>query len=111
MSAIIMVPFGILFSAGAQLLIKKSAVFDFLTPPWILWIGAGLVSYGVSFVLYSFILKSLPISRVSPVMAVGVMIVVVLGGMFWGETLHFRQIAGILMGIGAILLLLIPGNA
>jgi len=106
-----MVPFGILFSAGAQLLIKKSAAFDVLSMPWILWMGAGLASYGVSFVLYSLILKSLPVSRVSPVMAIGVMIVVIFGGLFWGETIHLRQLAGILLGLAAILLLLAPGSA
>ncbi len=97
----------VIFSAAAQLLVKAAAKFDIKTPNWLLFIGFSLVAYVVAFVLYSFTVRSFPISIASPINTIGVMLVVViLAALLFGEVITLKQIVGIGFGLAAIVLLL-----
>lgn len=106
----IMIIFGVFFSAGAQLLVKRAATYSVFSLPWAILIGSGMISYGVSFVLYSFILKTLPVSHVAPVMAISVMVLVVVCGILWGEPFIWQQACGVIFAIIAVVLLLAYGG-
>jgi drug/metabolite transporter (DMT)-like permease len=71
---------GIMLSALAQILLKYASGHKTFSSCWITYIGVSLVSYGLAFCLYAIILKYFPISRISPVMTVGVVVLVVF---FW----------------------------
>ena len=62
--------------------------------------------YGASFLAYSFLLRKEDLSRLSPIMASAVALIVVLAGMvFFGEQLTPRRGIGIALGIAAIAML------
>ena len=102
----IFIPFGILASATAQMFMKKASglsIKDFL---FYIYFGSAGLSYVFSFVLYTLVLKYFPISKISPVMTLGTMIIVILLGIFmFQENLTFKQIIGITFGAIAIILI------
>ena len=103
----ILIAVGLSCSAGAQVLQKINSNYAFPSPPWLASIGAAALLYGVSFLLYPLILKREALSRVGPAMTFGVSILVVLAGLvFFGERFSLRQGLGILLGAGAMFLLL-----
>lgn len=97
---------GVFFSAAAQICLKKATSITLLTVWWSGAIALSLLCYGLSFVLYYFSLKYLPISKVSPVMTVGVVILTVIFGVFSGETLALRHVIGLCIGAVSILLVM-----
>lgn len=106
MNSVLSVVIGVLTSAGAQLLIKRASAHALLSPGWIGWMAASGLSYAASFVVYSLVLRRFPISVIGPVMTIAVMCTVVLAGVMMGETLGLRQYAGILLGVGAVVIIL-----
>lgn len=97
---------GILFSALAQVLIKKASDFGMATLNWFLYMGLSGMSYCISFILYAMILKRFPISKISPVMTIGVMILVVVVGLAMGESMERKQLLGLLIGLISIYFML-----
>lgn len=97
---------GIISSVTAQFLLKKASVFSFKeTAFFIYFIFAGL-AYVVSFGLYTIVLKYFPISKASPIMTLGTMAMVILLGVFvFHEIITIKQIAGIILGVAAIILI------
>ena len=57
LSPTLLIVIGILTTAVAQVLLKKAAAFEIRTSSWIVWMGLSALSYAVSFVAYSRILK------------------------------------------------------
>jgi drug/metabolite transporter (DMT)-like permease len=100
------VALGIFLSAAAQVCLKKATSFKMWSATWNGTIGLSLFCYSLSFVLYYLALRSLPISKVSPVMTVGVVVLTVSFGIFSGETLLLRNIVGLFVGICSILLIM-----
>jgi drug/metabolite transporter (DMT)-like permease len=98
---------GIVFSAGAQIFMKIATGHEILRFPWLILISGSIMSYALAFSMYYVALKYFPISRVSPAMTVGVVILVVLFGLFSGEILTPKQLTGILFGIIAIFLIIL----
>ena len=98
---------GILCSALAQVCMKQATHQDLFRMPWLGFIGLSGFSYLSSFVLYYMALKYFPISRVSPIMTIGVLVLVVSFGVFSGEVLSTRQSLGIAGGVLSILLILL----
>jgi small multidrug resistance pump len=97
---------GIFFSALAQIILKKSSYFDARTFMWCWYIFLSLLSYFFAFITYSFVFKFLPISKASPLMTIGVMVLVVIAGvLIWNETISRTQFAGIFLGAISIYLL------
>jgi multidrug transporter EmrE-like cation transporter len=97
---------GIAFSALAQIALKYSARFDAWGGRWFVATAAGAALYGASFLAYSFLLRKEDVSRVSPIMASAVALIVVTAGIFlFGEALTLRRGIGIVLGLAAIALL------
>jgi len=86
---------GIAFSALAQILAKMASGQITLSGRWMFFFGVATGCYGVAFILYVFILRLFPISRVSPAMTVAVAVIVVAFGMVIGEKLAFSQWVGL----------------
>lgn len=104
----ILVAVGIISSALAQIMLKKSSEFEFFKKPsFFLYFILGGLFYVLSFGIYAYALKMFSLSKISPVMTIGTMLLVVLAGiLFFRESLALRQIIGVLMGIVAVLLIM-----
>ncbi len=96
---------GILLSAAAQISLKIAAMNQLRDFRWLTFILCSIIFYALAFFLYSQILKHFPISIIAPVMTIGTVIFVIVGGMVMGETLTTRQISGLVFGVVSILLL------
>ena len=105
MKIIMLVLLGIASSSAAQLLLKKAGQVGLRTLEGSFWIGVSGLNYLLAFVLYAILLKTIPISRLSPLMTVAVMLTVVAGGVLWGEVLTMRLAIGIALGLVAIVFL------
>jgi len=102
----LLIPAGIIFSMLAQVILKKTTDFNYKQFSFFIYFFFAGFSYLISFVLYSIILKYFPISRISPVMTLGTMILVIIAGLFiFNESISLKQIIGIGLGIAAIFLL------
>lgn len=97
---------GILFSTIAQVMIKKSSLHELNETIYFLYLGMAGLSYVFSFVSYAFIMKFFPLSKISPVMTIGTMILVVCSGVILlNETISIRQSLGLMLGIISIILI------
>lgn len=97
---------GIAFSALAQIALKYSARFEAWGGYWLAFTAAATVMYGASFLAYSFLLRKEDLSKLSPLMASAVALIVVTAGMIlFGEQMTPRRGIGIVLGIAAIALL------
>lgn len=97
---------GIIPSALAQIMLKKSTAFMMRSVEWYAFIGISILLYGLAFVLYAIVMRYFPISKASPIMTVGVMLVVVAFGLCSGEEFQLRNIIGLLLGLMSIFLIL-----
>ena len=104
-SPAILVLLGILATALAQVLLKKASDFEIRTTAWIALMGFSALSYAVSFVMYSRILKFYPLNKVYPVMTVAQIMLVTLYGLAIGEIVNGRHALGLLCGALAIYLI------
>ena len=53
-----------------------------------------------------YLLRQFPISKIYPVMTVVVILIITVYGFLIGETINLRHVIGIILGIGAVYLLL-----
>lgn len=97
---------GVLFSALAQILLKRATPFAYGQIEWVLYILASLSCYGISFAAYYLALQRYPISQVGPTMSIGVILIIVIYGISTGEIIDVKQALGILLGAAAIFLIL-----
>lgn len=88
---------GIIASAFAQILLKISAnkSDDSVKMYLNYYVVGGIFSYGISFLLYIYILKKFPLSSISPVMVGGTTALVVMAAYFMGESITFSKLFGI----------------
>ena len=93
----LLVILGIIASALAQILLKISAnrTDDTVNMYLNYYILGGVFSYGISFLLYIYILKKFPLSSISPVMVGGTTALVIVAAYFMGETITFYKLFGI----------------
>lgn len=108
MSKIILVLLGILTSALAQIMLKKSSSFQFLKEfNFFLYFILGGLFYIFSFGIYAYILRIFNLSKISPIMTIGTMLgVIVAGVILFREELTLKQILGILIGFISIMLII-----
>ena len=97
---------GIVFSSLAQILLKRATFLEAKETYWLLSVGASSFCYLISFAAYYLALRQFSISKISPVMTVGVVLIVVAYGYWMGESITARQSLGVLFGIIAIILIL-----
>ena len=108
MLKLVLVFLGIVTSALAQVMLKKSTGFTFLKELdfFIFFILGGLF-YLFSFGIYAYVLKIYSISKISPVMTIGTMLFVVLAGiLFFRESISTKQIVGIILGMASVILMM-----
>ncbi|NCA93571.1 MAG: hypothetical protein EOM84_00155 [Sphingobacteriia bacterium] len=99
---------GIAMSALAQVMLKKSGEFEFFKEfNFLLFFFLGGFFYVISFGIYAYILKIFSISKISPVMTIGTMLLVVIAGNFlFKESITAMQIIGVALGIISIMLII-----
>lgn len=97
---------GIMLSALAQVSLKYASGHKTFSLFWITYVGVSLISYGAAFGLYAIILRYFPISRISPVMTVGVVVLVVFFGIHFGEPFGVKQAIGLVFALVSLFLLL-----
>lgn len=107
MLAYILVVLGIITSALAQIMLKKSGQFAFFKEfDFFLFFILGGLFYVVSFGIYAYVLKIFNLSKISPIMTIGVMLIVVItGALFFKETISIKQSLGIFLGLASIILI------
>jgi len=106
MNLVLMAVSGVGCSAAAQVVMKFSSRYEPWTARWILSLGLAALLYGGSFLLYAFILRRAPLSKLGPLMTIAVSILVVLAGwLLFGERLNPRQLMGVALGGASIILL------
>lgn len=107
MNVYLMMCAGVLLNVLAQLIIKKGAAYDTLSCEWNGYMGSSIFLYGLSFLVYSYVLKKMALNVAAPVMSVATLVcVVLLSFLFFKEELSIRQISGLFLGAIAVLLLL-----
>lgn len=96
----------VIASVLAQTAIKLSSGQPVLGPRWIGFMGAGAILYAGSFFAYAYLLRSFELSRLGPVMAAAVAVLVAAAGVaFFGEPFTLRKAAGIACAAAALVLL------
>ncbi|MFH0976567.1 MAG: EamA family transporter [Spirochaetota bacterium] len=102
-----LIVFGIIFSATAQVMIKKSSFWGIKDFSFYLFFSLAGICYILSFGLYAYILKYFALSKISPIMTIGTMILVIGSSiLLFKETITLKQSIGIFLGIFSIYLLL-----
>lgn len=97
---------GVVVNVLAQLCIKKSTMYDFLSTKWLLIMTTAIIFYAISFLIYSFILREAPLNIISPLMSIaGMLLIVIASSIIFVEPLSFRQITGMVLGMISIILL------
>jgi len=97
---------GILCSSLAQICMKRAALFEGQQFIWLSFLIGSLGCYLFSFICYYFALKYFPISKISPLMTIGVVLIVVFYGMWSGETVGLKNVLGIILGTISIYFIL-----
>lgn len=101
-----LIPIAVSFSAAAQIILKKSAGYENWTGHWFLFLAISCSLYGVSFFAYMYLLRTLPISRIYPILTILVISIITVYGVLIGEGITVKQVLGIAFGIGSVYLLL-----
>jgi drug/metabolite transporter (DMT)-like permease len=97
----------ILSAVLAQILIKKASYFQFAEKKWLFLICLSILLYIITFFTQTIVVRIFPISKILPVSAIAIMILIFISGIvFFGETVNFKQILGIVLGILSIILIL-----
>lgn len=97
---------GVVVNVLAQLCVKKSTMYDFLSNKWLIMMSIAIVLYGISFLIYSFILRDAPLNIISPVMSIsGMLLIVMTSSIIFVEPVSFRQFVGLVLGMISIILL------
>ena len=113
MITFLLVVFGIVSNAAASVLIKyammperKVSISDPLSIILNIPLWAGLLLYGIAFVLYALTLQRLPLNVTHPVLTCGaISMVAVLSVILFGESFTTTKIIGVvLVAIGVILI-------
>lgn len=102
---VLLIFFSILCSAAAQVALRQAGGYAHFHKAWFVWFALSALAYGLSFLMYAVLLRWYPISQISPLLTVGVMLVVVCTGIVLGETLAVRQWLGVLLGVASIILI------
>jgi uncharacterized membrane protein len=106
MPKLLLVLITVFATAFAQILLKKASYHDVRTSPWLVYMGISAVSYGVSFILYSRILKYYPLNKIYPATTVAQIIIITLYGLWIGEVISGRHSLGLLFGMFSIYLIM-----
>ena len=96
---------GIVFSSLAQVCVKRAISYEGNWVWWVFYMGSSGLSYLIAFTAYYLALRYFAISKIAPVMTIGVIIAVVGYGMWAGESITLKHAIGIVVGLLAIILI------
>jgi multidrug transporter EmrE-like cation transporter len=114
---VFMVLLSVLLSAGSQVLLKlgmtsppiRSAMAMHAAPLQLLltiasspWVLCGLFCFGLSAVVWLFVLARIPLSAAYPFVALGIVVTVLAGHFLFGEPVPALRIAGVAMILAGI---------
>lgn len=97
---------GISCSSLAQICIKQATNLAEKEFVWAIYLLSSILFYGLSFIAYYLALKEFPISRIAPIMTIGVVMIIVCYGFLTGETIYTKQLIGLAFGAVSIFLIL-----
>ena len=106
MTHIWLVLIAVFATSFAQVLLKRSSLYDVSSLDWLFIMGLSAIAYALSFILYSRILQYFPLNKIYPAMTVGQIILVTLYGIWIGEFIGFRHSLGLVLGLFSIYLIL-----
>jgi drug/metabolite transporter (DMT)-like permease len=101
------IPIGAMLSAAAQIMLKKSSLFVNWSRGWVLFLLLSCTLYGFSLLVYLYLLRHYPLSKIYPVTTLIVILIITVYGFTIGERILIRHLIGLGLGIGAIYLLLV----
>lgn len=101
-----LIPVSALISAFAQILLKKSSLFENWSRQWIVFLALSAIVYAVSLFLYLYLLRMHPISKIYPVLTVLVILIITVYGFLTGEHISLQHLAGLALGAVSIYLML-----
>jgi len=90
----------------AQILLKKGS--NQFAPEQLLhnyWLFAGLALYGISFLLYIFMLRFEKVTILYPIISLSYIWVMMLAAIFLAEPITFKKMVGSLIIIGGVMLI------
>lgn len=97
---------GILAGIGGQILLKQGAdAPDFISQVFRPSTLCGLALYGSAAFLYIIALRKIPVSVAFPSVSLSYAIVAVLGHFLFGEPFGLKQIGGIVLIVGGVVLI------
>jgi drug/metabolite transporter (DMT)-like permease len=102
----LLVPFGAIVSAGAQIMLKKTSQFDNWSRGWLFFLIISCGLYGISLFVYLFLLRLHPISKIYPTLTILVIVIITAYGFLIGEQITMKHAAGLGVGLLAIYMLL-----
>jgi multidrug transporter EmrE-like cation transporter len=123
LSSILMILVSVALSAGSQIILKYAmtapamrraldsgnvleiACTVALSPQVIL----GLAAFGLSAVVWLFVLSRIALSSAYPFVALGILVTVTAGAMLFGEPLTMAKLAGVALILGGVVLVGIAG--
>jgi drug/metabolite transporter (DMT)-like permease len=98
---------GISFAVIAQILLKSLSLYTAYERKWLYIMAASIVSYGLAFLTQVYLYKLFQLHRISPIMAISIMILVVISSFFvFNEHIQLKQILGVVLGVISIYLIL-----
>ncbi len=96
---------GIVSTSIAQIGLKIGSSSDVLSRRWLAYLCASAITYLVSFVCYYLALKHYDVSKISPIMMIGTMLVITIFGVHSGENINGTRVAGILLALACIVVM------
>jgi len=102
----ILVPVGAVLTAVAQIGLKKTSTFENWSRPWFLFLVLSIALYGIACFNYMYLLRQFPISKIYPIMTVVIILIITVYGFLTGEMINLRHVIGIVLGMGAVYLML-----
>jgi multidrug transporter EmrE-like cation transporter len=100
------IPVGAFLSASAQIVLKRSSGSRLFSTPMIVTFFLSAALYGLAMVVYLYLLREFPISRIYPTLTLLVILAVTVYGFLIGERLLARHLIGLSLSIAAVVLLL-----
>ncbi len=102
MTRYILVLFGVLITAMAQVLLKRSSGIQTWSKQWFIFLILSLFLYILSLGIYFFVLKFFPLSKIYPIMTISVILLITFYGLFIGENITIRHLIGLFLGVGSV---------
>jgi drug/metabolite transporter (DMT)-like permease len=102
MTRYVLVFLGVLITAMAQVLLKRSSGAQIWSKHWFIFLIMSLFLYVLSLGVYFFILKLFPLSTIYPVMTISVILLISCYGIIIGENITIRYLIGLLLGMGSV---------